>query len=266
MVLTPLGKFTATQSGVYDMPLTINDAADSGYVCAGHDDDLNCSVYSLPGDTRVCVLFDCYSVIAGLRICFIKADVGIRAASNNLSFPYNFDEKPQFVSHDYWNSPAWCFDVLFDCPETIKSGNRHYQEGVVADFIWLYIPTAPQGWTKIARDESGVLAQNFTKQGCYPGMGQHYFYEISPNHTTDCQDYQGFFVIFDKGELIGLGISPVCSFTNGDREWMEDAPFELIEIIVPYGPSCLDDWVTNYGITGFHMFLVHNASETTCPT
>lgn len=58
--------------------------------------------------------------------------------------------------------------------------------------------------------------------------GQHYFLGLS--NTTECNSFQGVFLLYNGGELIGIGLIPFGSFTSGDRTWFEDPPILAVEV------------------------------------
>lgn len=51
--------------------------------------------------------------------------------------------------------------------------------------------------------------------------GQHYF--LGLNETTDCNNLQGLFLLYHKGDLIGVGLIPFGSFQSSKkRVWFEN--------------------------------------------
>lgn len=59
--------------------------------------------------------------------------------------------------------------------------------------------------------------------------GQHYFLGTS-NATSDCNDLQGVFLLYDSEELIGMGLIPFGSFTSDERTWFEDPPVLAVKV------------------------------------
>uniref|UniRef100_A0A1B6GB43 Uncharacterized protein n=1 Tax=Cuerna arida TaxID=1464854 RepID=A0A1B6GB43_9HEMI len=252
----------ALWDGFYSVPLTINAIREDNppkFVRMSHDEHLNVDLYSYPDDPRVSLLFDTHGNIAGLRTAYIKEDVGRRAASFNMSFNYSYDNKPMYTSGNYWGKDLWYTSVLFVNPDKLKSGGRANTGGLVAEDIYLKVDGT---WTLISKDECKVEAQGFTKQACFVGMGMHYFYKVTP--TSDCGDFQGTFLLYEQGQLIGLGFNPFGAFTSKDRVWFEDVPPNVVKKIVPNGPECMTDWVTHYGATSFHIFFKRFPRVTIC--
>ncbi|XP_054264505.1 uncharacterized protein LOC128987598 isoform X2 [Macrosteles quadrilineatus] len=227
-----------------------------------HDEFLNVDLYSYPNDPRVSVLFDTHGNIAGLRTAYIKEDLDKRAESKGMKpyfSLYSYDDKPMYTSGNYWNTPLWYTSVLFMSPEKLKAGGRPDPKGLVAEDIYLKLDG---NWTLIPKDECKAESLGFTKQGCFIGMGKHYFYKVTP--TSDCNDYQGAFLLYEKGELIGLGINPFGSFTSKDRVWFEDVPAKVVKSIVADGPECLENHVEMFGVTSLHIFFKNSPRLTFC--
>ncbi|XP_046661925.1 uncharacterized protein LOC124355057 [Homalodisca vitripennis] len=252
----------ALWDGFYSLPLTIHEIQEDNppkFVRMSHDEQLNVDLYSYPNDPRVSLLFDTYGNIAGLRTSYIKEDVGKRAASFNMSFNYSYDNKPMYTSGNYWGKDLWYTSVLFVNPDKLKAGGRSETGGLVAEDIYLKVDGT---WTRISKEECNVEAQGFTKQACFVGMGMHYFYKVTP--TSECADFQGTFLLYEQGKLIGLGFNPFGAFTSKDRVWFEDVPPKVVKDIVPNGPECMTDWVTHYGATSFHIFFKRFPRVTIC--
>lgn len=60
--------------------------------------------------------------------------------------------------------------------------------------------------------------------------GQHYF--LGMNSTSECNDFQGVFLLYDDEELIGVGLIPFGSYTNGEREWFEDPSVAAVQVCI----------------------------------
>lgn len=236
--------------GYYDIPLSKGEVerdCSSKYVFVGHEEDLNVDLYSYPSDPRFFILFASNGNIAGLRTGYIKSDVAKRALSHNLTFPYNFDKQPYYTSGNYWNTDVWYTTVLFVNPESLRSG-----KGPTDADVDLYLPLEGK-FTLIPKDQCKAEALGFTKQNCFIGMGMHYFYKLQ--NTSRCEDLAGVFLLYESGQLIGLGITPFGSFTSNERTWFEDPPASVIKHIAPNGPACMTDWLNNYGATSIHIFF-----------
>ncbi|KAG8297770.1 hypothetical protein J6590_028601 [Homalodisca vitripennis] len=237
--------------------ITSNEDGTAEYVFVCHDDDFNLDLYSYPDDPRVILLFDKCGEISGIRTCYIKTDIPKRAESQGVAFNYSYDDKGTFRSYTYWEIDVWCVDTLFASPETLAAGCRSTE---VSD---LYVVLGNYTFTKLARSESDIENQGFTKQGCLNGMGQHYFYNMYTD--TPCEELVGVMVLYDYGELIGVAYSPFGAFTSGHRVWFEEPNVPILKVISPNAPQCLYDWNTYYGISAIHIFMKKNPRETYCP-
>ncbi|XP_046659163.1 uncharacterized protein LOC124353367 isoform X1 [Homalodisca vitripennis] len=255
----------STTDGYFPIPEAVSEISCMSntpeYIFMCHDDVLNVDLYSYPDDPRVILLFDKCDNISGIRYCVIKSDVARRAEYYGLAFNYSYDDKGAYQNHTYWGIDVWCTDVLFASPGTLSEGCRCIEEGTVPQDI--YVVLENYEYTKITRYESEVENQGFTKQGCYPGMGQHYFYKMYIDGS--CDDHVGIAVIYDQGYLIGVVHGPFGTFTSKKRVWFEDPTPEGMKAVAPYAPQCFYQLGRYYGFVSFHIFINKNPWETTCP-
>ncbi|KAG8297769.1 uncharacterized protein LOC124355055 [Homalodisca vitripennis] len=237
--------------------ITSYDNGTAEYVFLCHDDDFNLDLYSYPDDPRVILLFDECGEISGVRACYIKTDIPKRAESRGVAFNYSYHEKGIYRNHTYWGIDVLCADTLFASPETLAAGCRSTE---VSD---LYVILEDYVFTKLARSESDIEKQGFTKQGCLDGMGQHYFYKMYTD--TPCDELVGVTALYDHGELIGVVQIPFGAFTSYKRVWFEDPDVTISKMASPNAPECLYDLIPYYGITSIHIFMKKNPRETYCP-
>uniref|UniRef100_A0A1B6IDP6 Uncharacterized protein n=1 Tax=Homalodisca liturata TaxID=320908 RepID=A0A1B6IDP6_9HEMI len=237
--------------------ITSNEDGTAEYVFLSHDDDFNLDLYSYPDDPRVILLFDECGEICGIRACYIKTDIPKRAESQGVAFNYSYEDKGTYRSYTYWEIDVWCVDTLFASPETLAAGCRS------TEVSELYVVLEDYIFTKLARSESDIENQGFTKQGCLDGMGQHYFYKMYTD--TPCNELVGIMVLYDYGDLIGVVHCPFGSFTSDHRVWFEDPDVPISKVISPNAPQCLYDLIPYFGISAIHIYMKKNPRETYCP-
>uniref|UniRef100_A0A1B6CPQ5 Uncharacterized protein n=2 Tax=Clastoptera arizonana TaxID=38151 RepID=A0A1B6CPQ5_9HEMI len=167
-----------------------------------------------------------------------------------------------FKSDNIWNTDIWHSTILFVDPEKLKSGGRKETNGQVAEGIYSKIDGQ---WVNIARDECEVKNQNFTKQSCHIGMGQHYAYKMTP--TIDCKQIQPFAPVYNKGQLIGFGLFPFGSYSPNSENliWFESSPRYSPEHIISNGPTCLTQWFKLFDVSSIHIYLTSSPRWTNCP-
>jgi len=248
--------------GYFQIP-TIQSELANKYVPMAVDDDLQVTWYSLPNDPRVSFGVDKNGNIAGVRNAYIKNDVGTRAQSNGLTFPTSlFENNKMFGSATYWDQDVWYNTILFVSPDKLKTGGRVDTQGLVAEDV--YMKLDGETWTRLPRMEADAVANGFYEQGCFAGMGKHYFYGLKKDGT--CEAAPGIFLLYENGEMIGLGLIPYGSFTNGDQQnWFEDPPAPVAKMIAPNSPDCMTEWISNYGTSSFHIFFKKHPRLTFCP-
>lgn len=256
--------------GFYKIPLTTDEIGDADedtsgqgaeYALLEKDYELNVDVYSYPQDPRVCLLYDSYGNIAGIRLSYIKDDIQKQALQRDRNFTYDYSKISMFKENIYWGKKLWSADVLFVTPEKLDYGGRSETYGQVAEGIYVKLEGR---WIEIPKNECIVENLGFIKQGCHIGMGMHYFYKL--NEDLKCKNFEPFFALYSNTQLVGFGIIPFGSFTNkdGGREWFEDVPVSLTKKIIPIRPACLSDWIENYGVTSLHFFLTGHPLLTLC--
>ncbi|KAG8297763.1 hypothetical protein J6590_028596 [Homalodisca vitripennis] len=241
-------KYTALFDGFYSIPLTVNDIKGEYVYLETHKEFPKASLYCYPNDPRVCPIYDGYGRICGLRVAYVKKDLAVRA-KGNLPYSYN---KPIFKEGTAYGMDFYYIDVLFIKPEgLLANGGPASRTEQVGDGV--YIRMDGQTWTEMPRKEKDATAVGFTKQACFLGMGLHYFYNMTKG--LDCNYHQPPFLLYEKGELAGLGLIPFGSFSKTKRGWFEDPPKFVINTIVPNSPKCLADWVGKYGTISLHIFF-----------
>lgn len=247
--------------GFYSLPLTTDEIGDADeetsgqgteYMLLEKDYELNVDVYSYPQDPRVCLLYDSYGNIAGVRLSYIKGDIEKQALQQGRNFTYNYRQISMFKENVYWGKRLWTADVLFVKPEKLDLGGRSKTYGQVAEGIFVKLESK---WVEVPKNECAIEKLGFVKQACHYGMGVHYFYSV--NKDLKCENFEPFCALYSNTELIGFGFISLGSQTNkdGGREWFEDAPTSMAKKILTNRPACLEDWIDNYGVTSTHFYL-----------
>ncbi|XP_046661914.1 uncharacterized protein LOC124355048 [Homalodisca vitripennis] len=254
-----------SKMGYYDMPWTVTEATSKGrWGKIAEDTKLNVDIYSQPDDPRVVLLFDKKGNIAGIRMSFLKEDVDTKAKEEGIPFEFDYENNSIYEKGNYLGKDLWYTTVLFASPNQLAAGGRSGQLDKSKDSVAEALYFKPEGeWVQLSREEC-VQSEHFVEANCFPGMGKHYFYELN---NPECKRRKPFFVLYNEGRLVGVGLAGFGSFTRNQKtqSYYEDFPLEATRSIIPNAPECIQEYIRNYGLTMMHVFLVKNAPKISCP-
>ncbi|XP_054257803.1 uncharacterized protein LOC128982813 [Macrosteles quadrilineatus] len=248
----------------FPLPLTLREATAADgrerWHVAHQDTDLRTSFVSHKNDPRFFIMYDKKGTIAGVTFGFDKSDVNRVMGLNEdhmYIFPDTMFRSPQ-DNKPIWTKDLWHYTVLFAHPDQIRT------TGIVDDVINQLFYYADSKWNSVPLREEDV---NFPlrHQGCYNGMGQHYFHNT--DDKTSCSEWQGAFFTYHRGVLAGFGVAVFGSFldTYYTQTYYEYPTFDVVRRMLPNRPRCMDKWLPFTGITSVHVFLVKQAAKITCP-
>ncbi|XP_046661919.1 uncharacterized protein LOC124355052 [Homalodisca vitripennis] len=248
--------------GYHKLPTSvheINEKSPPDWVIAGYDEELKCDIYSYPNDPRMMLLFDQWGNPCAMRLGYIIEDLPKMGESNNREFTYRYDDKPMYRLANYWDTDIWETTFLFTSPETLKNGGRKETGGIFADEVWM--PLTGE-YVRIPDHEYGIMSIGFTKQVCHKGMGNHYFFNMTP--WLDCHDWLGPYVHYENRKLVGIANAPFGSFTYLHQNWFEIHDPRFVDRVMPFKPGCFNDWLEYIGTTAIHIYLVANPRNISC--
>ncbi|CAH1397036.1 unnamed protein product [Nezara viridula] len=211
--------------------------------------------YCHQNDPRVCFMYDKKGNVAGVQLSFLKEDV-----SNVKKEHYDYESNINYVKTNFFNKPAYSSRVYFTNPEKLTNAGRGNTDET-AEGLWAYLEGK---LVEIQRKEpTGPKMGDFDRQGCYPAMGQHYFYKY--NKDSDCSKLYALFPLYEQGGLVGFGMGVLGSgFKNHLRDWYEKPNHEVGKFVVTNPPPC-DHIARTYGFTTVHVYLVDKPWDITCP-
>ncbi|XP_054278442.1 uncharacterized protein LOC128996930 isoform X1 [Macrosteles quadrilineatus] len=249
--------------GYYDLPWSVEEATAQGkWLKIDEDKKLNVEVFSQPQDPRLMILFDKKGTVAGLRLAFLKNGIDKKAIDGGHTFDFDYDNNPMYEKGNYFGKELWYTTVLLAAPNTLVSGGRaklNKNTDSVAENVYFRL----QGkWMEVSRDECKPNAE-FEEANCFAGMGKHYF----KGHGVDCTRREPVWTLYDNGKLIGVGLAGFGSYVDNNlktKTYYEQGSLP-VQNILRSAPSCVEDYVNNYGLMSMHVFLTKDAAKITCP-
>lgn len=140
--------------------------------------------YVLKGDTAVMLLFDSQGKIAGIQNGIPKSAVGV------LTAPW-IPEGDNYVITAY-----------FTDPRNICGGSRP-SSAYLGDQLLLQTGNQISITMAIPFKQEDLKETKWVRGGCFPTMGRHYWYNISPD--MDCKDFFPMFLLYNRDRLTGFG-------------------------------------------------------------
>jgi len=238
----------------FNIPRTLSEVRIEGWVEVTGLNSLGLTTYCYPNDGQLCVLLDGYGYFAGFQAGILRSDVDPTADIYPVSVFDVYTNKTIF-GEDFVTTTVYTVD-----PETLKAGGRRDWQSVLGtEGVW--IEKTPGVYMIIPRDATD-LDSKWIREACIAEMGTHYYYDMSP--TTQCKDFFPWFLLYDDGELSGLGLQAFGACTIKSRSWCEWVPSVAIRPTVPTTPQCLVDWVAKYGTISRHFYFGANPRDTSC--
>jgi len=159
--------------------------------------------YWSPKDPTVMLLFDKNGFIAGIQATIAK--------SKFTPFDY-LKDKSYIDDGDFWTLSAYFIDPTFICG---KGRNQvEFKETGTGTGLWIQMgPNAVTDSYHVPLQEENIKDPS-SKWGhgkCVPTMGQHYWYDVSKNMTSD--KFVPNCLLYTKGKL-----NAFCFATNGNFE------------------------------------------------
>lgn len=249
--------------GFYNLPLTLQATESENYYTVDKLEEFNVTVHCQPHEPRVCLLFDTYGNIAGVRVTFLDKDLNKESLRlYGKPIPYNYSLIPMISQTVTEDEVGWSAYALFVDPVQLKFGGRSRVEAV-ANGIYAKIDGR---WIEVSKDECTVTQQGFREGKCKFGRGMHYF--PGTNLEFEGEDYQPFFATYNKKDLVGFGFAGLGSWTSGPhRVWFERKPFFGGYVsLIPADCRFLNEWARRHEFSVIHFYLVKGAYFMGCCT
>ncbi|XP_066909812.1 uncharacterized protein [Halyomorpha halys] len=211
--------------------------------------------YCQKNDPRVCFMYDRKGNVAGAQISFLKSDT-----ANIKKEDYDYESIKEYIKTNFFNIPAYSSRVFFTNPEKLTEKGRENTEET-AEGLWAYLGGK---LVEIQRKEpTGTKMGDFDRQGCYPGLGQHYVYKFNKN--SSCIRQYTLFPLYAQGGLIGCGFAAPAKPSKLRTDWYTIPTSEAIKQFLPNLPKCSGDLGLKYGNIAVIVFLVESPWNISCP-
>ncbi|KAI5652172.1 hypothetical protein NE865_00510 [Phthorimaea operculella] len=204
----------------------------------------------------ICVLYDDTGYPAGLQVAFPESEMKDTiwdwetqgylkwTPSNGKSYQ---TKHQYFANEDYLNTSA---------DQRLANRSKESMLSANGGSVWVR-GNKGEPLVEITKNPEGILSQGFTKQGCIPGMGTHYW-RMNKETTCDANLFLWFTLNDRSQSLIGTGLAFPGKLDAKDipMDWFERPPELAVKVIVPTGPQCLYDIGGNPGFTTIHIYYV----------
>ncbi|KAI5632893.1 hypothetical protein NE865_14386 [Phthorimaea operculella] len=246
----------------YDIPIYTSEAISQGWTkVARPEGPLPSLELYCPPEYSVCALFDDTGYIAGMQTAVQKDKF------KNATLDWTIQ------GYKTWNVNGvefWAIQEYFVNEEFLKKSpeerisSRDNSTTLQLDSMWVTIYNGEL--LEIPKDEKKV-DPIWAKQTCFPGMGQHYYYDLEKDPSKDkCASDQilPWFIIYYQGELVATlwstyGIYPV---EDGERDWFERPSRTQIAFNFPDSPECHK--VLTEHTVATHIWFIENPQDTVC--
>ncbi|CAH1637596.1 unnamed protein product [Spodoptera littoralis] len=219
-----------------------------------------------PTDYTVCVLIDDTGYIAGLQVALdIEKVTGNIYDMRTQGFTYwttnmNGETKNYWTTQQYYISPETLATdpaarIAARDPNLMLQDHSIYVSGLNGELYAISTNTSD-----IAHNS------DFTEQACIPGMGDHYYYKMTPELSCTEDNLLPWFPLVHSDQLIGIGMVTYGRHvvSEGATDWFETPTRGVIMAIVPRGPQCMYDMADSPGVITMHTYFIKHPYEVTC--
>jgi len=224
------------------MPRTVEDAVYYGWVLEKDCSKYNGNRYILNGDRSVILIFNTAGRIAGIATAFSKGQRFDYPSEKQAK--YLQDEGTEYTINAYFQDPSTVCTMTKESVSpkaTFATGDRLI---IVGDKITYTVPI-----------NENELTEAYSKGGCFPTMGRHYYGHVDAIPFTSSiqpSELNPIFLLYNKGKLNAFGWI-FNAYLEGDR--YEHAPTSSASIFLPAMPEFLSDPTANDLISSIHIFL-----------
>ena len=203
-------KLSVTFLKFNELPKNIDDAKTRGWVQTDECKDdayFRGNRYILGNDFAVMLLFDSKGTIAGIQNGVPKSS----ATHGSFKKPYWVEDGSMLVVTAY-----------FVDPKMICAAGRD-ESKYVGDSLHIQTGASPSSVMTIPLKEDDVAKTNWVYGKCVPGMGKHYWYNISKE--MNCDDTFPSFLLYNGGKLNAFGWATIGDFHS---DWYEHPPTSVL--------------------------------------
>ncbi|KAJ2942132.1 hypothetical protein O0L34_g11045 [Tuta absoluta] len=256
------GPGVANPNQFISLPVTVNEAKSQSWKLEKRVDKVLPSLvmYCHPSFI-LCVLFDDTDNAAGLQAALPQNDVkdvlwdwkvqGYLkwTPSNGKSY---WAKQQYFVTQEYLNIKA-SQRVAQRKPDTVLQVGGVWVSGLNGELF------------EITKKPEALLTRQFTEQGCFNGMGLH-FWRLNPQSSCGSTFFPWFLLYSKQRELIGSGMGGALRLDPAvlPKDFYERPGEAALRAIVPRGPQCLYDLGKSGNLISMHIFYIEEPWKFTC--
>jgi len=196
------------------------------------------------------LLYDVQGTIAGIQMILDRNTI----EANNS---YHFSAVPIYNPETINGQDVYVLTAYFVDPTTICTTGRASSDlasSGTGSLLQVQNGSTPDNLLLMPRDRATAIAQGWSKNECFIGMGYHNFYEVGQMDSHDCLETIPLFGLYDNNDYqIGFGFAATGKVVQNH---FENPPANAVELIVgPTVPQCLLNEANNPGLTTMHVFF-----------
>ncbi|XP_030037232.2 uncharacterized protein LOC115452773 [Manduca sexta] len=268
-IVVKFGRGPAIGTSYYfTMPLTLSSAIDD-YGWIEYESPVsvlpNIRLYCAPEGVWVCIFYEDNGLPAGLQIAAEKSKFNGKVLDWDIQGYTSWSVEVQGVVREYWTTQQYymskellelsCEDRLaaYDTTDLLKGA--------------LWVSGFNRELREIPKTGKGMLADGFYLHNCIPGMGYHYYYNMTEELVCGSDTLVPWAPMTRDDKVIGVVLNMIgkIKLDAGEKNYYEDPTVAAIRSIVSTGPQCLYDAATTPGLTTMHVFYVTKPNLITCP-
>ncbi|XP_049877898.1 uncharacterized protein LOC126375099 [Pectinophora gossypiella] len=201
---------------------------------------------------KSCVLFDDTGYIAGYQTAFPTDEY-----TNNI-YDWEVQGFTKWTPSDD-GKVYYATQIYFVSEEFMaKSKEERYAARVSNSILQLdgiWVSGFNGKLMKISKTFEDIKSTLFTKQACIPGMGRHYYYNMSESLECSAETMLPWFPLFHGGRLVAVGLVTYGQMPEQSYDVFERPPKLAVKAIVPSGPQCLYNLADNPGLVTSHIYF-----------
>ncbi|KAI5646278.1 hypothetical protein NE865_01740 [Phthorimaea operculella] len=209
----------------------------------------------------LCVLFDDNEYAAGLQVALPQKDFKDAVWDWKVQGYVNWTPSN---GQTYWAKQQYFVNEAFlksDAKQ--RAAKRNPNSLLQADSVW--VSGINGELFEITKKPEPLLSRQFVEQGCFPGMGLH-FWRLNPQTKCDNEFFPWFVLNNKQRELVGSGMGVPGKLDPKvlPKDYFERPNEAIVKAIVPHGPQCLFDLTNNPGFVTLHVYYVDEPWKIAC--
>lgn len=205
------------------------------------------------------LLFDVQGTIAGIQMILDKATI---EANND----YHFSAVPIYNPDTLNGQNVYVLTAYFVDPKTICTTGRANSDLTstgTGTLLQVQNGTTPDSLLLMPRDRPTAIAQGWSTNKCFVGMGYHNFYKVGEMQDHKCLETIPLFGLYDdKCDQIGFGFAATGKVVQNHFE--NPSATAVKAIVGDTTPKCLTDKADNPGLTTMHVYFTDRPNLYAC--